>query len=110
MVCVVIDRHALDVWVVEDSEPELDAEHAAHSLVENLHGDCAVLDTLFKIIGIYVVAHIHVNSRVERETRGVRAVLGNAVLDELDDGVVVADHIALEAHFAAEHIGEEIAV
>ncbi len=44
--------------------------------------------------------HVDVHARVERERSGLREVRGDAVVDELGDGVVVADDDAVESQAA----------
>ena len=108
--CVVIDGNAHGVRMIEQTRSELDAEHAAHGFVERLHADYAGIDKLFEMVYVKTVAHIHVKSRVKRHCGGFRFILGNAVADELNDRVVVADHESVKSHLSAEHVREEIAV
>ncbi len=95
-------RPILGAGLGHDAGAELDAQHAAHRVVEARHRDLARLHLADHVVveRLPVGRHVeHVDTRVERD----RAV-GQRAARDLRMGVPVADDQAVEAHARLQYI------
>ena len=87
----------LAIRILEQAEPRLESEHTAHGGVEIGHGGVATLQGDRQAVGVGAGHQVDVDAGLEGESGGRRDVGGDAVRDQLGDGVVVADVDAVEA-------------
>ena len=90
--------------IVEQPEPRLGREHAAHRLVEPLHRHFALLDKIGKVIAVEAARHAHVDAGHEGDPRRVARIGREAMRDHLHIAGVIGDDEALEIPFAAQQL------
>ena len=98
------------VGIFEEAEGEFYAEDAAHGFVDCGHGDAAGFDEAGEFGVVEVRHHVDIDAGVEGFFCGGGGIEGDAVVEKLHDGGVVADDESVEAPFLAEDGGEQVGV
>ena len=111
-----LGRADVDVGMLEQPGAELHAQDAADGVVDAAHRHLPAGDQLLAEVAVVGRDHLRVGAGVERELRGLTAVLGDAVPAgparrglaragaQLGDGRVVALDEAVEAPALLEHL------
>ena len=89
----------------EQAEPRLRRQHPPHRLVEPRHRHRTLRDEAGRICRVEAALHAHVDAGEEGEARGLAAVGGEAVGDQLLVGGVIRDDEAAKIPLAAQHVG-----
>lgn len=95
---------AADVGVgpLEQSGPELEPQDPGDGVVEKARTHLARVHQAAEVAGVGLADHVHVYTGRQREGRGLTQVGRHAVLEQLPDGVPVADHQPVEAPLVLE--------
>ena len=100
----------VDVRLLEQPHPYLDRQDRPYRRVDIRHRQGAVLNQPGEVVQVGVAGHIHVKPRCQGTVSRVAIIAGEALGDQVCDGKRVADHEALEAPFAAQHVAQQEAV
>ena len=95
-------RSFLDVGTVKQTQRILDAQNPPHRLVHRGLRHRPGAHQLNEV-SVEPVFHVHVNTRQKRFASGCSSVIGDAVLDELVDRVVVAYYKSAEFPLVPQH-------
>ncbi len=95
------------IRIVEESETFLQPQHAKHGFVDLVHRHEAAFERHGQALAIRARHHVDVDTRLQREHRCLDDVRGHAVLDQLANGVVVADDHAVETELAAQVVAKQ---
>ena len=87
------------VGVLKQAHPLFQLQHPAHGGIDLLFGNRPLLHQLFQVVQIGAGAHFNVAAVPERQLGGLLFVGGNAVDQQLSQGIIVADDQALIVPF-----------
>ena len=103
-------RVAVAVGIVEQAEPLLGEQDAAHRTIERRHRDPAGAHLGDQLVDVGLRDHLHVDAGGEGEPACLGAVGRQSVLDQLADRLPVADHEPAPAPLAAQDALEQSCV
>ena len=97
------ERSGVRDRALEQSQPELHAQHVAHRRIERGLVDALLGQQLGQVIAVRRARHLHVDAGTQRFERGVLLAGGKAMHDHVDDRFPVADDEARESPFVTQH-------
>ncbi|MCW0416700.1 hypothetical protein NB689_002454 [Xanthomonas sacchari] len=99
--------HDAQEWVVEQAQCGLEAQHAAHRVVQPRHRHRTVGDQARQVLQVQPALHADVHAGQERQPRRVARIAGVAVRDQFQVAGVVGDDQAAVVPLAAQHLAQQ---
>jgi hypothetical protein len=103
-------RVAIAEWVLEQAQPILGLQHAAHGSIDFTHRHFAAANQRRQLVQVGAAVQVDVDAGGQRQSRGVGGRGGDAVLLQFRYGVEVGDDHAIKAPAFAQQAGQQRAV
>src|SRR5438552_2069330 len=89
--------------MLEETEAKLDTQNAPHGFINRGLCPLALWQKLTGVLIVKAADHLHFYAGIQRQARRFFVIRGDAVIDELFDGSVIADDEPVELPFAAQN-------
>ncbi len=100
-------RRTAPVGIVEQPEPLLELEHAAHGGIDHICRNEAARERLGQTPAVGIAHHVDIDAGEERRRGRLGEIAGDAVAQKFRDRIVVADDHAVEANLPAQPVAEQ---